>query len=379
MKGFLTTHKRMEDIAALEIKELIRKKAEINEACIVFDIRKYEDLFKLCYKSQSATGVFYLLSEFGFNGTIKDFQKNIGKIRFNEWLGKNTMFRVKCRKNYDNSIQTPELEKKLGEIIISHIQKKYGYRQKVSLDSPEIIIFVYLTENKCYVGIDFAGFDLSKRTYNIFTHPAAIKGTIAYFLVRLSRCNKNETLLDPFSGSGTIPIEAALFTSSFPVNFFSREKFIFLKFSKFKNFNFRRLFKKLDNEISSPKSKIYNIDSSMQYLNYAKKNSKLAGIGKKITFSRTDIEWLDTKFEKGSIDKIITKLPPVQTKDIDKLYSEFFYQAEFILNKKGKIVLIGNKDKVKSFSSRYGFRISGERNVFSGKKEYEIFVLSKQK
>lgn len=379
MKGLLTTHKGMEDIASLEVMELIGKSSTTNEACIIFDIKNYEDLFKLCYKSQTAAGIYYLLQEFNNKDILNNFKKNIGKIDLEGWLSKNTQFRVKCTKNHNSSISTPEIEKKVGEIIIDHIQKKHGYRQKVSLDNPEIIILVYLTQRKCYIGIDFAGLDLSKRTYNIFTHPAAIKGTIGYFLVRLSSYNKNETLLDPFSGSGTIPIEAALFASNFPVNFFSKEKFIFLKFNKFKNFDFDRLFKKLDKEISASKSKIYNIDSSMKYLNYAKKDSKIAGIGKKISFSRMDIEWLDTKFEKGKVDKIVTKLPSIQTKEIDKLYNEFFYQTEFILNKKGKIVLIGDKDKIKNFSSKYSFKISDKRNVFSGEKEYEIFVLSKQK
>jgi 23S rRNA G2445 N2-methylase RlmL len=377
MKGFLTTHRGMEDIAALEVKELIGTTAKTSEACIVFNIKNYEDLFKLCHKSQSAMGVYYLLCEFDFDNFSGDFYKNLEKINFEEWLTKNIQFRVKCIKINNGKLSTSEIEKKAGETIIDHIQKKHGYKQKVNLDDPEITIFAYLTENKCHIGIDFAGFDLSKRTYNIFMYPAAIKGTIAYTLVRLSDYNENEILLDPFSGSGTIPIEAALFASHFPVNFFNREKFIFLKFQKFRDFDFNGLFKKLDNEIAHKKLKIYNIDSSMKYLSCAKKNSKIAGIDKKISFSRMNLEWLDTKFKKGEIDKIVTKLPSTQTKDINKLYNEFFYQTEFILNKKGKMVLIGNKPFVKKYSEKYKFRISDEKSIFSGKKEYEIFVLNK--
>lgn len=377
MKGFLTTHKGMEDIAALEVKELIGSTAKISEACIAFNINNYEDLFKLCYKSQSAIGICYLLQEFNYSSIFNDFKKNIITIKFNEWLGKKTAFRVKCAKNYGSSIQTPKIETKLGEIVIGNIQKKHGYSQKVSLENPEIIILVYLTKGKCFVGIDFAGFDLSKRPYKIFSHPADIKGTIAYSLVRLSDCNKNEALLDPFSGSGTIPIEAALFTSSIPVNFFSKEKFIFLKFKKFKDFDFSALFKKLDKEMLHGNLKIYNLDSSMKHINYAKKNSKIAGIDKKISFSRMNIEWLDTKFEKSKMGSIATIMPSLRAKDIDKLYNEFFYQAEFILNKKGKIALIGDKLLVKKYSEKHKFAIFDQRNVFSGKKEYEIFVLNK--
>ena len=375
MKGFLTTHKGMEDIASMEAKELIGSESKINEGCIVFDIKSYEDLFILCYKSQSATGVCCLLSEFDYKDIFDDFGKNIGKIKFDEWLGKNVRFRVKYARNYEDDIASVETESKLGEIIIEHIQKRYGYKQKVELEKPEIIVFFCLTKKRCYAGIDFAGFDLSKRSYKIFQHPADIKGTIVYSLIRLADYGKNEVLLDVFSGSGTIPIEAALFSSKFPVRYFDKEKFIFSKFEKFKKFDFNKLFGKLDREISDYKPRIYNVDLSMNNINYAKKNSKLAGVDKKISFSRMDAEWLDTKFEKGKIDKIVTKMPNSNGND---LYNEFFYQAEFILNDKGKIVLIGNKELIEKYAFKYKFEISEQREIFNGKMKYGVFILTKQ-
>ena len=375
MKGFLTTHKGMEDIAATEVKELIGSESRIDESCIVFDIKSYEDLFILCYKSQSATGVYCLLSEFDCRDIFDDFGKDIGKIKFDEWLGKNVQFRVKCTRNYEDDTASADMESKLGEIIIDRIQKKYGYKQRVELENPDIIVFFYLTKKRCYMGIDFAGFDLSKRSYKISQHAADIKGTIAHSLIRLADYRKNEALLDVFSGSGTIPIEAALFSSNFPVRYFDREKFIFLKFEKFKKLDFNKLFRRLDKEISDDKLSIYNIDLSMKNINYAKKNSKIAGIDKKISFSRMDVEWLDTKFKKGKIDKIATKMP---NSNGNELYNEFFYQAEFILNDKGKIVLIGNNESIGKYSSKYKFEISGQREIFSGKMKYEVFILTKQ-
>ena len=376
MKGFLTTHRGMEGIAALEVNELINSKATQNETCLVFEIKKYEDLFKLCYLSQSAIGIYYLLSEFYFKDLLNDFKKTIQKIEFREWLSKNITFRVKCIKDSDENMPTLEIEKELGAIIIEHIQNKHKYTQKVNLTNPDIIIFVYLNGDKCYIGIDFAGFDLSKRSYNIFSHPGSIKGTIAYSLIRLSEYSNNETLLDCFSGSGTMPIEAAFFASKFPVSFYNKEKFIFLKFEKFKSFDFKKFFRKIDDNINGKKLSIYNVDSSMKYINYAKKNSKIAGIAKKISFSRMNLEWLDTKFAKGKISRIVAKMP-AGAEDIEKLYNEFFYQAEFILDDKGKIVVIGKKELIGKFSSKYKFKIEEEKSIFSGKEQYDVFVLSK--
>ena len=47
MQGFLTTHRGMEDIAALEVKELIGQSPTANETCVIFDIKDYEELFLL--------------------------------------------------------------------------------------------------------------------------------------------------------------------------------------------------------------------------------------------------------------------------------------------------------------------------------------------
>jgi len=335
MKGFLTTYKGMENIAALEVNELIGKKPKISETCIVFEINKFEDLFKLCYHSQSATGIFYLLHQGNYNNLFEDFRKIVPNIKFDEWLTNKSKFRVKCIKNMDIGVSTPDIEKKIGELIIDHIQKRQNYKQKVNLENPDIIISIYLSKNRFYVGVDFNGFDLSKRSYKVIQPPADIKGPIAYFLIRLSDFNNGETFLDVFSYTGTLPIEATLYASNFPINYFNKEKFNFLKFIKFKNYDFKKIFEKLDDEIKNITLKIYNLDTSMKYLNYAKKNSKIAGIGKKIIFSRMDIEWLDTKFKKNSIDKIVTRFPPSHKKNLDKIYSEFFYQAEFILKNNG--------------------------------------------
>ena len=379
MKVFLLTHKGMEDIASLEVKELIGKGSEKIEKCIIFDIKEYEDLFKLCYLSQSASGIFLLLKKFEYHDILAGLAENIASIGFGEWLGKKISFRVRCIKHDGEEGSTPEIEKKAGEIIISSIQEKSGYKQKVDLENPDIAICLYLTGNQCCIGIDFAGFDLSKRSYKIFSEPSAIKGALAYLLVRLSSYDKKGSLLDCFAGSGVIPIEAALFALSFPVNFYNKEKFAFLKLGKFAGCNFKEFFRKLDSKIKkSSRLGIYSVDSVMKYVQFAKKNSKIAGVDKKLSFSRMDLEWLDTKFKKRSISTIAARLPESRKKDLNKVYREFFYQAEFILSENGKMAITGSKELVEKYSREFSFSILDFREVFSGSKKYDVFVLSKK-
>ena len=60
------------------------------------------------------------------------------------------------------------------------------------------------------VGIDTTGESLHKRGYRKFTAPAPVTETLAAAMILLSPWRPDRVLVDPFCGSGTIPIEAAM-------------------------------------------------------------------------------------------------------------------------------------------------------------------------
>jgi len=367
MKALAITSEGIEDIASLEIKELINAKSQVKKGCVIFDVKKIEDILLFCYKSQSVNKVLYLLDIFSFKTDLYDkISNSIRKMGLNKWLTKGKSFRVSC-KVINSDISSEELNGKVGELIVNK------YNQKVDLDNPDVVFFVYIFGNNCYLGIDFSGFNLHKRSYKIFNHPNSLRGTIAYALVRIAGFKKKEILLDPFMGSGIIPIEAALFCSGFPVNYFNKEKFAFLKLKT----AYKKFFGK--EQIDLKKLNIIGYDSAWLAVNSAKKNAKIAGINKILSLSRLEVEWLDTKYDKETVDKIVTHPPEisrnVNPKDIEKLYNEFFYQAEFVLKKKGLIVLISRRtDELKKAAEKYRFKLKEERDVYSGKEVLKVLV-----
>ena len=60
------------------------------------------------------------------------------------------------------------------------------------------------------IGIDTSGVSLHKRGYRQMTVKAPITETLASALIMLTPWNKDRILVDPFCGSGTFPIEAAM-------------------------------------------------------------------------------------------------------------------------------------------------------------------------
>jgi len=85
----------------------------------------------------------------------------------------------------NDDFSSQDIEKETGAFIINNIKEKKAYDQKVDLENPDLIFYVYIFNERCYLGIDFCGFDLSKRDYKVFSSASDIKGTIAYSLLRI--------------------------------------------------------------------------------------------------------------------------------------------------------------------------------------------------
>ena len=165
MKALAITSKGIEDITALEIKELINAKTTEKKGCVVFNAKKPEDLCLLCYKAQSVDKILLLFDSFKIKDNKKFFDElknKIKKIDFSDWLDKKLTFRVSCKK-INSSISTEEICGNAGEFVIDNIKKNRKYRQKVDLNSPNTIFFVYVIDDDCYIGIDFSGTELNKR------------------------------------------------------------------------------------------------------------------------------------------------------------------------------------------------------------------------
>ena len=73
---------------------------------------------------------------------------------------------------------------------------------------------VFLYKDMVTVGIDTSGESLHKRGYRTLTSKAPITETLAAALILLTPWNRDRILVDPFCGSGTFPIEAAMMAAN---------------------------------------------------------------------------------------------------------------------------------------------------------------------
>ena len=386
MEAIAITNRGIEDITIQEIGELVKTKPKAKDDVVVFSVKSFEDLCEVCYKAQSVSRVLFLFSTFKVDQGLKKTQANMKKVidksSLSKWLKRDNTFKVLCKRVGKHNFTGQDVAALVGELVINKTKKKKGYNQKTDMKNPDIIVYVFINNGKGYIGVDFGGFDLGKRDYKIFSYAPSVKAPIAYSLLRLANFKSGKALLDPFSGEGVVAIEAALFVTKKPVNYYRKDKLQFVKYKNLK-INFNKFFKRLDKTKKPKNTKIYCFNNQMRFLQTAKKNSKIAGVNKEIKFGRVDVEWLDARLSEGEVDVIVSSAPRVsknmKTNLVKKLYNELFYQAKYVLKKNGRIALLSNNTKLmKEAALKSDFKAFEERSVWQGKQELKVCIFKKR-
>jgi 23S rRNA G2445 N2-methylase RlmL len=364
MNGLVLTQVGLEDISAAEIKELISaSNFKTSPGKVFFSCKSEQDLVDLCYHGRTFSKVLLLLSSFSVSGIPDEkILKNL-----NEFLDKSAV--IKCDRFGEHDFTSFD--------VMTELNNKLAQQYNVTIDhkKPQTMFYLLIDGKDGFFGVDFSGIDLGRRDYRIFLGTDALKGNIAASLLHIAGYETKHSLLDPFCRHGIVPIEAALYATNTSPHKYGKEKFAFAKLPN-------RKFELKDKETDF-KGTIIAMDDNFKHVSAARKNAKIAGVVKSIEFSRTDLQWLDAKFGKNFIDRIITL--PVQPgrsiadKTIEKIYHQIFYQAEFILKKSGKICVVMKRsvELLKSKAAEFKFSVEHERKVMQGAEELTVLVFSK--
>lgn len=364
MQLIIVVNKGVEEIASTEVEELIKTKSKVEDTVLNITIKE-KDIAKLCYFGQSFLKVLMLLKK----GSIKSPDDIVLDMDLSKYVKKIKTFGVECTRLGEHTFNSVDVESKLIHIIGE------AHNIEFTHENPDIIFAVYIYKDNYYFGIDLIGFDSSKRTYKIYNTPNSFKGTIGYAIARESNFSNKKSLLITNSKDGVIPIEAACFASKLSVNYYNKDKFIFPKYSFLKT----SPLEKLDKKPSTPN--IHALDPSNHNLSLMKKNAKIAGVDKHLKFSRMDLQWLDTKFDKASMDCIIGHLPAISKhkteNEIKKVYNEFFHQCSYIKKPKGTIITVTQRiDLLKESAIAHKLKVKKEKIFEQGQTSFHILTFS---
>ena len=131
------------------------------------------------------------------------------ELPWEDWLPENAYFPVRGKSVRSQLHSVPDCQAIVKKAIVERLKRKY-HKVWFQENGPNYTVEVALLKDRATLTIDTSGSGLHKRGYRKLVGEAPLKETLAAAMIQLSYWNPGRMLLDPFCGSGTIPIEAAM-------------------------------------------------------------------------------------------------------------------------------------------------------------------------
>lgn len=132
----------------------------------------------------------------------------IQDLPWERWMPANASFPVNGSSHKSILKSVPTCQGMAKKAIVNRLQRVYSC--ELDETGPACAVQFELRNNQCTIWLNTSGEGLHKRGYRLKRGVAPLRETIAASLVQLSVWNRERTFHDPFCGSGTIAIEAAL-------------------------------------------------------------------------------------------------------------------------------------------------------------------------
>ena len=146
--------------------------------------------------------------------TFEELFQNTKAIMWEELIPKDGRFWVAKASSIKSKLFSPsDIQRIMKKAMVERM--KTAYKTEVFPETGSSYpVRVFLYKDQVTVGIDTSGDSLHKRGYRTLTSKAPITETLAAALIMLTPWKKDRILVDPFCGSGTFPIEAAMMAAN---------------------------------------------------------------------------------------------------------------------------------------------------------------------
>ena len=308
----------IEAVTKRELSRLGYEPSGANFGRITFD-GTYLDVLRANVFLRTANRVRIVLASFKAE-TFDELFDGISEIDWQEILPKDAKIIVNAKSHSSKIFALSATQSVVKKAIVNSLTKAYGCALEESAEAYDIEVAI--SSDVATVTLDTSGEGLHKRGYRVYLGDAPIRETLASAMILLSVWNPDRPLIDPFCGSGTIPIEAALIGLNIAPCMnrnFSCERFKLAP-------NVRDVVQEEAESLANRDRvlKISGFDINPDAIKLALKHANKAGIADKIHFQTMDMRAVSSKLSHG----VIITNPPygerlMSEAELKVLYADF--------------------------------------------------------
>jgi putative N6-adenine-specific DNA methylase len=233
--------------------------------------------------------------------TFDELFENTKAIPWEMYIPKDGKFWVAKANSVNSKLFSPsDIQSIMKKAMVERMKSKYQ-KEWFEETGNSYPVRVTIIKNEVTVCIDTSGESLHRRGYRKLTSKAPLTETLAAALIMLTPWNKDRILVDPFCGSGTIPIEAALMGAKiapgihrsflaeqwenlFPASIWSRVRE-----------------EAHDQQLENIQMNIQGYDLDPEIVKAARQNARIAGVDQWIHFQQKPVSELSSSKSYGFI------------------------------------------------------------------------------
>ena len=302
--------------------------------------------------------------------TFEELFQGVKAIRWEDIIPRDGSFPVKGYSLNSKLFSVSDCQKIIKKAIVERLKSVYGIEWFPETAESYQVQFSIMKDNVS-ICLDTSGEGLHKRGYRPAHNAAPLKETMAAAMVKLSRYRGRDDFADPFCGSGTIPIEAALIARNIAPGI--NRNFSAMNWRIFD----RRIWAQArdaarDREFHGN----YNIvgsDIDPKAIAIARENAERAGVADVIRFEVADAAAFDRRTERG----VIVTNPPYGERIMEKEQAEQLYRSfgeAYRKTANWQLYLLSSHTE---FERCFGRTADKKRKLYNGMIKCDLFMYLK--
>lgn len=292
-------HFGLESVLKRELVDLGYEIVEVSDGRIIFS----GDVSAFCRANiflRTAERVLLKIDKFKAE-TFEELFEKTKEIPWENYIPANGKFWVAKATSIKSKLFSPsDIQSIIKKAIVERLKKVYKI-EWFPENGNEYPIRVTFMKDEITIGMDTSGESLHKRGYRKLTSKAPITETLAAALIMLTPWKRDRILLDPFCGSGTIPIEAAMIGANIAPganrSFLSENWVDLIPRKKW----YEAIEEANDMRLPSPEMTIQGYDMDGEIIKAARQNAALAEVEQYIHFQQRPVSELSSNRKYGFI------------------------------------------------------------------------------